>query len=172
MKFFLVLIITIVTSFNSFSNCLDTYDQVKTKTAVKGALSTTGTAGATYIGVLFGVVGLSVINSPGSNLLQGISTIAVGATPPGFLAFSSVNQALEYISVSKVYDLIEEAEVSMGEQLTDTAEELSERLERTVLESDIAPLISKANQNKVFCASESAPYNYKNIINYLLKELE
>lgn len=169
-KMMFAVIMTMLLNTQAFANCNEVYQKAKGIIAAKAGLSTTAAAAGAFVGYFGTVIGLSTIAQ--GEVLAGTITI-VGADAPGvFASASSVQQAVDFHSLNKVYQLINESELIFGNQLSQTAEQLSEELDTFIAEEDVAQIIVDANQEAVFCGNEKQPYDYKSVYAYLVKELQ
>ena len=170
-KLITTLTLGIILSTQVSANFLDQYENEITDAYVKGALSTTGAAATAYVGILSTSIGLSLVQS--GEVIQGILTTIATDAPAVGLSYSSVRQIVNIVSYSRVRNLIEESEVIFGDLLTEVAEELTEELNKTVTEEDVANLVTAANESKLFCEETRLEvFKFVEVYNYLAKELK
>ena len=169
-KIILFTLITLSLNTSVFADCNQAYQKAKDISATKAALSTTAAAGGAVVAYWGTAIGLFSIGDAAP--LTGISTIVGADAPAIFVTVQSVENALEFRSLNKVHQLINESELVFGKQLSETAESLSEELDMMITEEDVAQVITEANQNEIFCGNIKYPYGYKSVFNYLIKELQ
>ena len=75
------------------------------------------------------------------------------------------------IDRNRTYKLLQEAEVGMGSQLANLADDLSEELDMDVDELMLADIIQQGNNDLIFCSEETKLYSRKNVVNYIVSEL-
>lgn len=74
-----------------------------------------------------------------------------------------------YRGRSKVLDILNQAELGMGEELEDLLEDLNESFEDEELDFfTLVEIINEANQKKVFCPANKELFTLKNLKRYIL----
>ena len=161
-----ILIISIIFSFSSIANCIPEYKSYIGKSYLKSALSTTATPFGAYASFFTFVVGGWGGSMP--VLVTGMisTTGTVTMFGKGLSHFSNA------VSLSFANKLLKEAEVGMGKNLTDLAEQLSEELDQNVDEQIVSEILMTGNNNRNFCQEGlKHPYNTKELYLYVRANL-
>jgi len=165
----LLTILLILNSLISFANCNDSYSEVKVKKYLKGHLLSLSGPGMGAGGVL---VFSNSFNWHGGGNPTGVN-LAFGMSITGFamtsLAITSYYQAGRFKKVKK---LLDQSDVEMGRNLENLAEDLSEKLDREILVSDITPIINQGNEHEVFCQEGQKLYNLRDFKKYIIAHID
>ena len=165
-------LLTIIFALNSLvavANCNSSYSEAKVKKYLKGHLLSLSGPGAGAGGVL--VFGNSFDwdgggNQAGVNLALAMSISGIAMTS---LGITSYYQAGRFKKVEKILD---QSQVGMGRNLENLADNLTEKLDREILVSDITPIINQGNEDKVFCQDNQKLYNFRDLKKFIITHLE
>lgn len=72
----------------------------------------------------------------------------------------------------KTYKLLQEAQIGLGKQISNLADDLTEELGQDIDEKIISDIIHEANENNYFCQKDQPLFNRKEIIAFIKNELK
>ena len=166
----LIILTILLSSFYVKASCLDIYKKSRTTKAIMAPFLTTST-------YLQGILGIGISHIPAVGAVSGTFNPSTGYAIFG-AHFSSMYaypvmggiSLTTAIDRNRTYKLLQEAEVGMGGQLANLADNLSEDLEMNIDESMVAEILQRGNSEKIFCP-EDGPYSRKKVIQYITNEL-
>ena len=162
----IILLITLMFSISSFADCINEYNKFVKKSFVKSTLSTTATPFAGYAGFAAFIIGGWGGSAP--VLVSGMIT----TTGTVIMAGKGVSHFSNAISINFAKKILQEAQVGMGRNISNMAEELTEELNIFVDEEMVSDIINEGNSRSKFCNSVfKKPYNTKEIYLYVKNHL-
>ena len=166
-KLKIIFIAMTISSF-AYAECRDQYKTSIKREFITAARMTVQGSSLMNLAALPLYIGLVIV---AGEPVSGISMIGSALTTIGSGSYTvgqGVSVTVKGVSLLQSYQLINQAEVGFGNALSNLTEDLSDALDREVMEDEVADIINLGNQSRDFCQDAyRKPYSKKEVFHYV-----